>query len=416
MGETIQVEVSSLAYYGFGAVAASLALETPVRLVREPANAWDAHAIRVELVDGTHLGYVEKGVNRRLAAVLDAAGGGAPGFVAALEGGAHAEQLRLRVAFALPEDAADPWGDSVTGYCFQPQGDAGWLLVDCARATLPRVAAALAPLAAAEPHVGASTKPAPDGRRYRWFVRLEPAAGGDAAALEAGLDQRMEEHFGVRSHARLLREARAAEQETQRLVREFEQESRTKEQELAKAREEAATFLRAADSYWGDAHEAREQEKRLRERVQALEVEVEGRARRAEALERDLEELKRAREELEAQATPAAESPVDERLSPGQAAFALGHACPTLRLLRDSLDTLAALPNQGPLLRELGRLDAPEVKGARVEGAPGWNERHFSTGHGNDGRLYYRRRGGELDVLVSLKPLQARDVRWLAGL
>jgi hypothetical protein len=91
------------------------------------------------------------------------------------------------------------------------------------------------------------------------------------------------------------------------------------------------------------------------------------------------------------------------------------HACPPMQLLRDSEETMAGLPNQGPLLRELSRLDAPEVKGERVEGAPGWSERRFSTGHGNDGRLYYRRRGDHFEALVSLKQAQTRDVRYLAG-
>lgn len=418
MGETIQVEVSSLPYYAFAGVAAGLALESPVRLVREPANPWDANAIRVESEDGTHLGYVEKGVNERLAALLDPPGGGATAFIAALEGGVHAEQLRLRIAVVLPDDAPDPWGDSVTGYCFQP----GYVLLDCARATLVHVREALGPLAGAEPYVGASTKPAPDGRRYRWFVRLEPATGGDDA-LEAEVDRRMEERFGVKSHARLLREARAAEQEKFRLVREFERESKAKEGELAEARKDSEFFQRAAESYRGDAHEARAKEEKLRDRVLALEAEIDGRRRRAEELQRDFEEQKRAREDLEAQAgggaaieRAPAEGGSGERLALEQVRFVVEHACPPLQLLRDSEEAIAGLPRQGPLLRELSRLDAPELKGERVEGAPGWCERHFTTGHGNDGRLYYRRRGDRFEVLVSLKQTQTRDVRYLGGL
>ena len=414
MSETIQIEVSSLPYYGFAGVAAGLALESPVRLVREPANEWDANAIRVELEDGTHLGYVEKGVNGRLVALLDPRGGTATGYVAAIEGGAHAEQLRLRVAFPLPEDAADPWGDSVSGYCFQP----GYVLLDCARTTLAHVREALGPLAGPETGFGASTKLAPDGRRYRWFLRLAPAEGEAAAALEAKLDLRMEERFGVKSHAQLLREARAAEQEKFRLVREFERESNAKEGELARAREEAEFYQRAAESYRGDAHEAKGEEKKLRDRVLALEAEIEGRRRRAEELQRDFDDQKRAREELEAQAEPGAavEPGGDERLSLEQVRFVVEHACPPLQLLRDSAETIARLPKQGALLRGLSRLDAPEVKGERVEGAPGWCERHFTTGHGNDGRLYYRRHGDHFEVLVSLKQAQTRDVRYLGGL
>jgi hypothetical protein len=416
MGETIQIEVSSLSYYAFAGVAARLALEAPVRLVREPGNEWDARAIRVELEDGTHLGYVEKGVNGWLAALLDPLGGSAAAFIAALEGGLHAEQPRLRIAFVLPEDAADPWGGSVSGYCFQPQGDAGYLLVDCARTTLARVSEALGPLAGSEPRFGASTKPAPDGRRYRWFVRLVPAAGGDAAALETELDRRMEDRFDVRSHARLLREARAAEQEKLATVREFERESGAKELELAEARKESEFYRQTAESYRGDAFEAQAQEKKLRDRVLALEAEVEGRRRRAGELQRDFEEQRRAREELEAQSSPGTAAPGGEPLTLEQVGFVLQHTCPPLQLLRDSADAIARLPNQGPVLRELSRLDQSDVKGERLEGAPGWCERHFSTGHGNDGRLYYRRRGNRAEVLVSTKPLQARDVRYLAGL
>ena len=416
MGETIQVEVSSLPYYAFAGVAAGLALESPVRLVREPANAWDANAIRVELEDGTHLGYVEKGVNERLAALLDPRGGTATAFIAAIEGGAHAEQLRLRVAFPLPEDAADPWGDSVSGYCFQP----GYVLLDCARATLARVREALGPLAGAEPYVGASTKPAPDGRRYRWFVRLEPATGGDGRAGGGG---------GPAHGGALRRQVARAAPARGACGRAGEVPARAR----VRARVEGEG-RRAGRGPGGvgvlparppRATGATRTRRRARRRSCATgSWPWRRRSRAAAAAPRSCSGTSTSRSgpartwrrRPEPGAATGDARRASERLSLEQVGFVLEHACPPLQLLRDSEEAIAGLPKQGALLRELSRLDEPEVKGERVEGAPGWCERHFTTGHGNDGRLYYRRRGDRFEVLVSLKQTQTRDVRYLAGL
>ena len=89
---------------------------------------------------------------------------------------------------------------------------------------------------------------------------------------------------------------------------------------------------------------------------------------------------------------------------------------PRLRLLGGSLDFMATeLTDRAPVWRALGELDR-QVEGMPpawkvVAGKHRWWERHFRTGHDNQGRLYARRDAGFWDVLVSHKQSQAHDIR-----
>jgi len=105
-------------------------------------------------------------------------------------------------------------------------------------------------------------------------------------------------------------------------------------------------------------------------------------------------------------------------------AAAMGQVISTLLpravLLRDTETILARLlPDRGPSLLALRDLhDRPNETLANwkgVRGAGGWRERHLSTGQDDSGRLYARlRKDGKIEVLLSFKNLQDRDVDWLS--
>jgi hypothetical protein len=89
---------------------------------------------------------------------------------------------------------------------------------------------------------------------------------------------------------------------------------------------------------------------------------------------------------------------------------------PDLRLLRDSLTVLAGeFSDRRSLYRAMLELDAGTLghNWKRIQGAPGWWERHVSNGQDDSGRIYARRVQGRCDLLVSHKSQQARDISWL---
>jgi len=89
---------------------------------------------------------------------------------------------------------------------------------------------------------------------------------------------------------------------------------------------------------------------------------------------------------------------------------------PNVTFLRGSWDVLATeIQQPGNVLRDLFQIAFSQngIAAAPVRGAPGWKEIHFSTGQRDDGRLYFRRSGGQIEALVSFKREQERDIQYL---
>jgi hypothetical protein len=89
---------------------------------------------------------------------------------------------------------------------------------------------------------------------------------------------------------------------------------------------------------------------------------------------------------------------------------------PNVTLLRGSWDVLATeIQEPGHVLRDLVQIAHSQagVAAATVRGATGWKELHFNTGQRDNGRLYFRRSNGEIEVLVSFKGDQERDIQYL---
>ena len=76
-----------------------------------------------------------------------------------------------------------------------------------------------------------------------------------------------------------------------------------------------------------------------------------------------------------------------------------------------SIDTLCRFTDPSATIRMLRGLDDRSFDGgSNVAGAPGWREHHVSTGHSDDGRLYYSIIDGRVHVLIGTKGSQKRDI------
>jgi len=88
---------------------------------------------------------------------------------------------------------------------------------------------------------------------------------------------------------------------------------------------------------------------------------------------------------------------------------------PRLELIRDSESLLASkrFSDRSKILRILKLLDArdiPKITKPCKGRAEGWTETHSTTGTANDGRLYFRKQGEKIRILISTKDNQRNDM------
>jgi hypothetical protein len=349
----------------------ALTLREPVWLRRE-ANEFDANAVSVETRNGRRVGYIGRTVAVHLAPCMDTGMNPLQAVVTALTRDISGEIVGMAVGVYLPNELArkirgEPRWDS---YCDVGTDGVTYLFLDCDEAELNQVNDALRRRAMPWRRSGLSYRTAPDGYQYRWYVRLE----GDVSppALRAVLDQTL---GPSRSHADSL-------QMLDEWITHFDEEVRD-------LRRRAAQGSASVEQIAALEHENRI----LRDQLTALQA-------RSVELERAARLSTRQRRTL-------------QRREHGETIRLL---LPDVQLLQNSLAVITQeLESYEPILRELRSLcsNPAEVKGERVEGAPQWRERRFSTGQKHDGRLYFRRDGAKWLALVSFKDCQEQDIEYL---
>lgn len=183
---------------------------------------------------------------------------------------------------------------------------------------------------------------------------------------------------------------------------------------------------------------AAEREAFLRDALALLRSEVQDAVRRVGEMAAQLKEAETAwiaesearavAESLAAAEKRAADAeqvrPPPRPASAKRAAEEIGEAIsallPNLALLKDTKAAIAlGFSDRGPCLRALRALHDHSGETLRawkgVRGAAGWRERHVSTGQDDSGRIYARvRKDGIVEILLSFKGSQDRDVEWLS--
>lgn len=90
---------------------------------------------------------------------------------------------------------------------------------------------------------------------------------------------------------------------------------------------------------------------------------------------------------------------------------------PDVKFERDSIDVLKKeVQDYTGALTEISKIHSDlSYKGTPVKTLNKWYDTHFSTGQKNDGRIYFKRKGSRLEVLVSFKSSQKKDISYLNG-
>lgn len=370
--EPIRVPVAGVMHQSPRWVLHALSLSEPVWLLRE-ANDFDVNAISVETHERRRLGYIGRTVSVRLAPYMDTEGIPLQAVVTELTRDVSGGVVGMAVSLYLPPELArEVRGEarSWASYCDAGTDGVTYLFLDCDEAELDQVNEALRRNALPWQRSGLSYRTAPDGRQYRWYVRLE----GEVS--QAALQQAVEDTLGPSGpHA-------DSSQALADWIAQFDVENRDLRR-LADQGTLAAERIATAD----------QENQVLRDQLSTLQA-------RALELERVAKLSTRQRRS-------------SQRRELGDAISVL---LPDVRLLRDSLDVITQeLESFEPVLHELRNLCiAPaSVKWERVEGAPQWKERRFSTGQRHDGRVYFRNHGSTWLVLVSFKDSQKQDIEYL---
>lgn len=331
---------------------------------------------------------------------------------------------------------------------FDDTGYYAYLMVDCPPSDFEELKNLLKKQNFSVLAAGKSYRPAADGKQYNYYLRLGTPVDGwhvkptrasvvnalkfsqalspqshPAPEILADSSDVLAELGEVRGQLELLTRAiREVAEKSQSAVVQGTKQSQDIQDGIAqigsRLREERTqiinSIVNALDTRLGDDERIRQ----LQESIAKFQTSEEEWSKYNDALKRECDEkderILSLTEQLESERR--AEGIPQSRAS-RQSQVAVFNAClPTVNLIRGCEDILfIEFSDPAKAIRLISQLvlEPAAVKGEAVEGARGWFELRFSTGNGNNGRLYFRRDGHKLDVLVSTKQEQEADIKYL---
>lgn len=414
------------------AIVARLHIREPLCLRRDPANAHDPNAIRVERCTGEHFGFLSRALAAQLAPLLDTHGGAWPAVVTRLEGGLTDETpLEVCITIPLPEALhttlrATPIAPPPEfRYFYDTTAHYAYLLLDCSERRLTQIREHLEAQGLTAPRLGASHRPASNGRKYRWFVRLPR----DGVFTEAAIDTFFAEAYGLESDRVREREARRQQEATAREIEalqsriaRLDEDHRAQEKqrtasaaEMEALREQLARQVRDSQESAELAALYAEEQDRLAAALREAQARVRQEEAQHDVLQWERDQALAEMSVLQQRAAQAARQ--NGGSAPSRAEEIIGCLLPTVTWVNGSLERLLyEFPSPLPALGQIFQIVAApgEIKAKRLQSLPDWRELHCSTGRANTGRLYFRHQQGQaIEVLLGFKGDQPQDIAYL---
>lgn len=298
-------------------------------------------------------------------------------------------------------------------------------------------------------HSGRSHRIAGDGRQYLWFIRVANAYGGrpnenhirdfagdirlnilekqrqEAAAIKQRAETLASEKAKVETRLEQLRahlETIQAQSEKTRTNLETTREQLQiirdeRHNQLDLLTEESGRLQLENDSY---LQEIRALSSEVNDLTQLLEMSDE----ETKNLEQKLQIFTSEKQMLQAQISQLEQektylqlqTDAENYTSTTQLSHILEYAYPHITFLQGSDVVLDNLSDPQSLLRKISAIVIHKQSGRnRVKAADGWWEETYSTGHSNDGRLYFACPQDQYHLLISVKGSQKEDVKYLQG-
>jgi len=380
-----QVYVSGLDYDNRGLNLPALRLEEELHLIREPRNPSDSNAIRVETKTGQSVGFINKQAAEILAPHLDA-GLKFHAFVTGIEGGRYAAKplLRIGIVSVNGQQPTLPSDEHPLAFYVESRGDKIGLLLDGSDSARQNVINELKNLGFTCVNFRKSTRLASDGHQYDWSLDIQPSE----TAATAGVEE-LQRIFAEYWHLHL-------KEDWDRLLFLDEELEKTRVL-ITHLKNEVSDTEKLARDYSADADRAQEECKKADMKLQEAE-------KRLCDLEKEKQKWAKMRELV---------VKCDARL-----ASVIQTLLPSVVFLQDSLNwALEKVDDPVPFLERLaiicGRSGGEQYKPKPVKAAKDWWEFHFNTGHDDQGRIYFRRAGDSISILISDKGRQNKDFEFL---
>jgi len=399
MGKMIRADVVGLQYNQHDEYITCLMLGDEVTLIPEPDNQYDPNAIKVVFSKDIPGGYLQRAVAKKLKDEFTE--GEIAGEIISLEGGERAEKSRVQIAFEVGQNDSE-LSEKPIHYCYDIHEYYAYVLISCSKNVLPSIQEKLSEINISCTKLGPTIKRASDGRRYNWYIRVaQDYTSGDEEQVpptEEVIDQFFMEQFGVQSTRSIVR---GLQQKLDTAENQYLESEKHYQEALA----EAAEYERIADSY-GDDLKAREAELAKVKNIDEITI---------SNLKSQRDNARAERDRLEAEIQNLV--PGSDRTRPGKNTRQhLKLLLPNIDFIRDSDEEVDNIKDPRFLYQLLGEI-ATQAKsptnGKIVNATSGWYEWHFSNGHDNQGRLYVKREGESISVLISSKSRQPSDFDYL---
>ena len=330
-------------------------IKEKVFLVREHDNPNDKNAIHVKTKDEKSLGFVNKNRAANLAPLIDSKEVGIVGYITSIQADLDNTTYGVKIALPVSEQAAGILKRDTLreiDYVFELSPSQNlYMLLNCNKNTLDEVKDILEANEIPVIRTGVSFIPSTTtGIQYRWYIQL------DKDCDKEFIGKMLRGRFPV-----------LQEKHDSRLNKDY-----------IKLQEEENQDLTAQGTQFS------EMINQQTERIHDLEKELQSISKREKILSSQFEDML--------------------KIFLGNVVF-----------VRDSTNVLKVdVEDYRIAIKEIIRINSdPHFKATPIRTLNKWFEIHFNTGVKDDGRIYFKKEGSDLSILVSLKATQKKDINFL---
>ncbi len=406
----IEIPVVGIQFDNRSVLVPLLRLRDRVLLQPEPENPHDPNAIQVWIVPRVTIGYFPRRVATHLKNWLLKKNQSVEGRVTFLTAGYDRDTpVQLAVSLLVPRTIAEQIRkDPISlSYSIETTVTGRYLLIESDEQRFSLIKKDLFELQGYISRTGGCYRPAKNGRRYRWYFHMDP----NSTLTNEMLYEYFAGWYNTISDDEIdrLRDEQAAEIETQLA---------TLQSEIDQARiqlDEALLYERELEASWesaeAEASSWKSDSQRLHNELRVARANSEQLQARFEERSNAFKEQNLHLKQLQSQSNHALDEERYEDLRSLVKSF-----FPTVEWIDTSMDILLTeISDRDNVIQKLREIvwNASAVKAIRVRNSGGYSEVHFNTGKADDGRLYFKRAGTKVSVLLSFKHDQEGDIRRL---
>jgi hypothetical protein len=203
--EIIETYVAGIMYHDRHVIVSHLALCEQVCLRREPGNALDPNAIKVEKHSGEQFGFIPCELASQMAPHMDSDRRIINATVSELISDALGEKFGVRISFQLPKDwlaLKSTVPSQEIEYHYEDSSPNIYLLLNSSGAVFNEVKRKFDTDGIPYLRTGLCYRPAHNGRQYQWYLKIDRTSG----ATQERIERFFRDHFNVISDRERARE------------------------------------------------------------------------------------------------------------------------------------------------------------------------------------------------------------------